>query len=115
MILPRKKARARTKPVERRIWERHRRFVRGHECAVANMDCLGPTEFAHLRLGTHTGMKQRPHDAFGISLCRFHHDEAHHGEATFQAKYKLDWAALAAEFVRRSPDTKMRDALLETA
>lgn len=122
MMLPKRKTRERTKPVERRIWERHRRFVRSHECAILDRftdwsdACAGRAEFAHLRLGTHTGMKQKPHDALGICLCAKHHKEAHdHGEATFQAKYKLDWAALAGEFARKSPDVKMREAMKEAA
>lgn len=120
-MLPKKLKRTRIKKTERLEWPRHRRFVKSHECAIMGLGapnwsdcCNGRIEFAHIRLGTHTGMKQTPHDRFGISLCRKHHREAHKtGEATFQQKYKFDWQALAAEFVSKSPDLKMRACLAE--
>ena len=53
-----------------------------------------------------------PHDIFGVSLCRAHHDEQHRiGALTFSKKYKIDLWALAAEFARRSPDWQMRASL----
>jgi len=54
-------------------------------------------------------MAQKPHDMFGVSLCRVHHDEQHRiGAAAFGQKYWIDLWALAAEFARRSPDWEMR-------
>jgi hypothetical protein len=71
-------------------------------------------EFAHLRSAATAGKGQKPHDAFGVSLCRTHHDEQHRlGVARFEAKYGLDLRALAAEFTHRSPDRKMRDSLMQ--
>ena len=58
------------------------------------------------------GKGQKPHDIFGVSLCRSHHDEQHHlGTRAFNRKYRVDLWALAAEFARRSPDWEMRAAL----
>ena len=34
-------------------------------------------DFAHLRSSANAGTGQRPHDIFGVSLCRVHHDEQH--------------------------------------
>ena len=53
-----------------------------------------------------------PHDIFGVSLCRLHHDEQHRlGADAFGKKYGIDLWALAAEFARRSPDWEMRASL----
>jgi hypothetical protein len=69
-------------------------------------------EFAHVRSSANAGMSQKPHDIFGVSLCRTHHVEQHSfGVDGFDRKYGTDLWALAAEFARRSPDTDMRAAL----
>ncbi len=96
---------------ERRIWPRHRRWVRSHGCCVP--DCrAGAIEFAHLRSAANAGTSQKPHDRFGVSLCRAHHDEQHSlGTDAFDRKYGLDLWGLAAEFARRSPDREMHVAL----
>jgi hypothetical protein len=52
-----------------------------------------------------------PHDIFGVSLCRLHHGEHRIGARAFNEKYSIDLWALAAEFVRRSPDGDMRALL----
>ena len=94
-----------------KIWCRHRRWVRSHGCCVP--DCpIAVIEFAHLRSAANAGTAQKPHDMFGVSLCRVHHDEQHrHGAAAFGRKYRIDLWALAAEFARRSPDREMRASL----
>jgi len=69
-------------------------------------------DFAHLRSCANAGTGQKPHDFFGVSLCRRHHVEQHSlGVDTFDRKYGIDLWALAAEFARRSPDADMRAAL----
>jgi hypothetical protein len=69
-------------------------------------------DFAHLRSAANCGKAQRPHDIFGVSLCRVHHDEQHRiGADTFGDKYGIDLWSLAAEFARRSPDWEMRASL----
>lgn len=85
----------------------HRAWVRGHCCSVPGCD-LGPIEFAHVRkglpVGEAGGTGLKPHDKWGISLCKAHHNEQHQiGEATFAAKYGLDLVALARAFAKQSP------------
>jgi hypothetical protein len=65
-----------------------------------------------LRSAANAGIAQRPHDMFGVSLCRTHHDEQHRsGADAFGDKYHINLWALAAEFARRSPDWQMRASL----
>lgn len=91
---------------ERRVYPRHRRFVRSHGCVIPNCDAQD-VDFCHLHSVGAGG-----HDKTGVSMCRRHHAESHtSGLAKFQAKYGVDLWALAAEFVRRSTDTAMRAAL----
>jgi hypothetical protein len=94
-----------------KIWLRHRRWVTAHGCCVP--DCRAPSvDFAHLRSAANAGKGQTPHDIFGISLCRVHHDEQHRiGADAFGDKYQIDLWGLAAEFARRSPDWEMRASL----
>jgi hypothetical protein len=84
-----------------KIWPRHRRWVKSHGCCVPG--CRAPSvDLAHLRSATNAGKGQRPHDIFGVSLCRLHHDEQHRiGAEAFSD----------AEFARRSPDWEMRASL----
>ena len=95
----------------RRVWPRHRRWVRSHGCCVPGCDATS-VDFAHLRSAANAGTAQKPHDAFGVSLCRAHHDEQHRiGAASFGQKYRIDLWGLAAEFAWRSPDAEMRASL----
>jgi hypothetical protein len=94
-----------------KIWPRHRRWVRSHDCCVPECHAVA-VDFAHLRSAANAGKGQRPHDSFGISLCRQHHDEQHRiGASAFGNKYDIDLWDLAAEFARRSPDWEMRASL----
>jgi hypothetical protein len=94
-----------------KIWPRHRRWVKSHGCCVPG--CRAPSvDLAHLRSATNAGKGQRPHDIFGVSLCRLHHDEQHRiGAEAFSDRYGIDLWELAAEFARRSPDWEMRASL----
>ena len=97
-------------PIQK-IWPRHRRWVRAHGCCVPGCTAQH-IDFAHLRSAGNAGTGQMPHDIFGVSLCRGHHDEQHRiGAAAFGRKYKIDLWALAAEFARKSPDWQMRASL----
>ena len=97
-------------PIQK-IWPRHRRWVRLHGCCVPECRALS-VDFAHLRSSANAGTGQTPHDAFGVSLCRAHHDEQHRiGIDAFNKKYSVDLWDLAAEFARRSPDWEMRASL----
>jgi hypothetical protein len=107
--------RKRTKMVVRmplqKIWPRHRRWVKLHGCCVPDCPALS-VDFAHLRSAANAGIGQVPHDIFGVSLCRTHHDEQHRiGAEAFGDKYRIDLWALAAEFARKSPDWEMRASL----
>ncbi len=113
MRLPDKLKRSRmgVRMTTKKIWPRHRRWVRSHGCCVP--ECLTLTvDFAHLRSAANAGKGQKPHDIFGVSLCRTHHNEQHDlGTLAFNGKYGIDLWALAAEFARRSPDWAMRASL----
>ncbi len=106
-----KPAKMRVRAPVQKIWPRHRRWVKSHGCCVP--DCPARcVDFAHLRSTANAGKDQKPHDIFGVSLCRPHHDEQHRiGAAAFGDKYKIDLWAFAAEFARRSPDWEMRASL----
>ena len=107
--LPRPKLAVRM-PIQK-IWPRHRRWVRSHGCCVPECQALS-VDFAHLRSAGNAGTGQMPHDAFGVSLCRVHHDEQHRiGVDAFDKKYGVDLWGIAAEFARRSPDWEMRASL----
>ncbi len=98
----------------RKVSRRHRRWVRSHGCCVPHCNAT-EVEFAHLRSAANAGTGQKPHDAFGVSLCRTHHEEQHRlGGKRFGDKYQIDLWALAAEFARLSPDREMK-ACLELA
>ncbi|MBV9551945.1 MAG: DUF968 domain-containing protein [Alphaproteobacteria bacterium] len=100
-------------PPVQRVWPRHRRWVKSHGCCVPGC-AARDIEFAHLRSAVNAGTGQKPHDAFGVSLCRRHHDEQHRlGVETFNTRHRIDLWALAAEFTRRSPDHQMRSSLEE--
>ena len=113
MKLPKKLRRPRmgVRAPLQKIWPRHRRWVRSHGCCVPECQAVS-VDFAHLRSARNAGKGQRPHDIFGVSLCRLHHDEQHRiGAGAFGKKYQIDLWALAAEFARRSPDWQMRVSL----
>src|SRR5256885_6459741 len=79
-------------PIQK-IWLRHRRWAKSHGCCVPECPALS-VDFAHLRSAANAGTGQTPHDIFGISLCRVHHDEQHRiGADAFNKKYGIDlWA-----------------------
>lgn len=107
MNLPprRKRPKSGIERAPRREWPRHRRFVKSFECCVP--DCHERPDFAHTKTRGSGGG-----DEFGVPLCREHHSEQHNiGIARFDAKYKTDLKALAAELVKRSTDTAMKTFL----
>ena len=112
-LLPRKLNRPKrlVRVMVRKIWPRHRRWVRSHRCCVPECDAKS-IDFAHLRSAANAGIAQTPHDIFGVSLCRMHHAEQHRiGTNAFNRKYGIDLWDIAAEFARRSPDWEMRASL----
>jgi hypothetical protein len=99
-------------PVQK-VWPRHRRWVRSHGCCVPNCQAA-PIEFAHVRSAGNAGTAQKPHDAYGVSLCRIHHDEQHRlGLRRFERKYAIQLSDLAARFTLLSPDWQMRLSRME--
>lgn len=80
----------------------HRAFVRSHACSACGS--LVAIECAHVRDGTGGGMSMKPSDRWCISLCKACHTEQHAlGEKSFEKRHGIDMAALAIEFVKRSP------------
>lgn len=82
----------------------HRAWVRGFECAVANNDCGGAIECAHIEGSGTKGVGMKANDAFTIPLCHWHHADRHRmGWRTFDARHGLDALALAKELAAKSP------------
>jgi hypothetical protein len=94
-------------PIQK-IWPRHRRWVRS--LAAASRSAGPRASNAHLRSAANAGTGQIPHDIFGVSLCRLHHQHRIGADA-FNKKYGIDLWDLAAEFASRSPDWEMRASL----
>ena len=106
-----KRPKLRVRSPLQKVWPRHGRWVKAHGCSVPGCKAHA-VDFAHLRSAANAGAGQRPHDIFGVSLCRKHHDEQHRiGADAFGDKHGIDLWALAAEFGRRSPDWQMRASL----
>ena len=92
----------------KRVWPRHRAWVRSHHCAVPGCEAL-EIEFAHIRSAATAGTGLKPHDRYGVPLCHNHHAEQHQvGKGTFEDRHGIDLDAIAAELVRTSPDYKLR-------
>ena len=64
----------------------HCSFVRSHACCSCG-STIG-IEAAHVRLGSHTGISQKPDDWRVVSLCRQCHEDQHRvGERSFWAQF----------------------------
>jgi hypothetical protein len=96
----------------KRVWLRHRKFVRSHCCCVPGCPAL-LVDCAHLRsVARGAGTSLRPHDCFTVPLCRLHHEQQEPaGPDGFGDRHGIDLWAIAAELVRRSPDQAMRVSL----
>lgn len=101
-------------PKRRNRWRSpaHRDFVRSHACCV----CHSRTNrvFAHVRLGSHAGIGEKPDDWRGVSLCDGPHSNiegllgCHNqqhivGEKTFWEGAGIDPEELIAAFIKASP------------
>ncbi|MDB5707828.1 MAG: hypothetical protein JWN66_4944 [Sphingomonas bacterium] len=74
-------------------------WIRGRNCAVANDDCAGKIEAAHVDAGGDKGMGTKASDRFAVPLCSHHHGEQHRiGWLTFQDKYDFKALIAAAAF-----------------
>jgi len=78
----------------------HCNFVRSHACSMC--DSTAGIQVAHVRLGSHAGIGQKPDDWRTVSLCASCHRLQHGlGEETFwQGK---DVAALIDAFCKAGP------------
>lgn len=90
MTLPPRKSKA-PKRSERWRSQSHRAFVRGFACSVCGSEAN--IEFAHVRLGSHTGISQKPDDWRGVPLCGgpsgCHTLQHAQGEQTFWRTYEI--------------------------
>jgi hypothetical protein len=90
-VLPR---RIPKKPKRATRWrsQAHCNFVRGFRCAVVGCENQN-TEVAHVRLGSGTGIGQKPDDWRTVPLCggiEGHHARQHRvGETTFWQAYEV--------------------------
>lgn len=105
MTLPRKIERQPRFNMAKRVRSpSHMAWVRSHRCVAC--DSAENIHAHHVRLGSHSGMGQKPGDDVTVSLCWVCHDVCHKGEESFQRTWKLDLLALAAEFAAKSPKLK---------
>jgi hypothetical protein len=101
MALPR---RIPKKPKRASRWRSiaHCNFVRSHACSACG-DTAG-IQVAHVRIGSGTGLGQKPDDWLTVSLCGDCHRAQHsEGEKTFWRSHGKDPRAIADEFAARSP------------
>lgn len=113
--LPAKRQRVRSEIARapKRVWLRHRKFVRSHHCVVPGCQALD-IEACHIRSAADAGTGLKPPDWRTFPACHNHHAEQHQvGQGTFEDRHGLDLDRIAAELVRRSPDMQMRLAMLE--
>lgn len=93
----------------KRSWPRHRNWVKKHMCCVPG--CTNQNiDFAHVRSAVNSGTGLKPHDAWGISLCRECHEEQHRiGCITFSEYRQINLFRLAKEFASKSPVPEVRE------
>lgn len=98
----------------KRIWLRHRKFVRSHQCCVPGCPTPHVVDVAHLRsVAEGSGTSLKPFDWFTVPLCREHHlQQEPAGPDVFGDRHGIDLWAIAAELVRQSPDMQMRLAMM---
>jgi hypothetical protein len=110
-----KKVRSGIERAVKRIWPRHRKFLRKFDCMLAAVDpggCEGEIDIHHLRSAANDGEALTPHDWHAVRLCRGHHSYAHDkGADTARRRFGVDLWAVAAELVRQSTDTDMKQAM----
>lgn len=121
MTLPakRKPITARIAHYPERVYQRHRKWLRSHECVCTlspkSLGCVGAVEVSHIRNAANAGTGLKPIDSSAVPMCGMHHQEYHRvGHHTFESIYSLDLRKLAAEFASRTPDEKLREVLRDT-
>ena len=83
----------------------HLKWVRGHECAIADKhDCQNKIEAAHVRRGSDGYMGGKPSDTYAIPLCSEAHREQHAiGEKSFEKKYEIKMLEISQMLAHTSP------------
>ena len=82
----------------------HLVWIRSLPCAIRGCTSRTGSQAAHVRMNTGGGMGMKPPDRRTVPLCHEHHHEQHQiGRAAFDAKYGLDFRALAEELSGLSP------------
>jgi hypothetical protein len=81
----------------------HLQWLRGRPCVVANDECDGRMEAAHVDHAGGKGTSLKVADYKAVPACQHHHAEIHRGAKTFEAKYKIDLVAAAAAYAAKSP------------
>ena len=71
-------------------------------------------EFHHVRTASNSGTAMKPHDRYGISLCRTHHVAHHNGDLDFPLDLE-EMLRLAERFFIRSPDVRMKESVRNAA
>lgn len=84
----------------------HENHVKSHECVSCTSQA--DIEGAHVRIGSHTGLGQKPHDWLMVPLCvRCHRTAAlsqhNDGEVSFWTKLGKDPFAIIEDLIRTSP------------
>lgn len=84
----------------------HENHVKSHECVACTSQV--DIEGAHVRIGSHTGLGQKPHDWLMVPLCARCHrlsgtSQHNDGEVSFWAKLGKDPFAIIEELIRTSP------------
>jgi hypothetical protein len=86
----------------------HLQWIRGFTCIVPHCDTGAKVQAHHVRKGIPVeaergGTGMTPHDKWTVPICAIHHEQAHHGQDSFERKYGLDLIAKATEFAAASP------------
>jgi hypothetical protein len=100
--IPRSVARAkRTRNLRRRV--QHLAFLRQLPCIGCGK--AAPSEVAHVRTGTNSGMAVKPGDRYAVPLCSTCHAKQHRvGELTFWSALRIDPVSVALRLWAVSDD-----------
>jgi hypothetical protein len=98
-----------------RVWKRHDKHVRSHECIAAKFGgCSGKVRACHRRSAANSGTGLKPHSWELYPGCDGHHKEQHDiGQPAFELKYGVSLVQAARECVLTSPDWPMKQHMRE--
>ena len=102
--IPRTIARAKPKPNSRRQVQ-HLAFIRQLPCVACGK--AAPSEAAHVRTGTESGVGMKPGDRYAVPLCTACHAKQHRiGELSFWSALHIDPLNVALRLWTISDDQK---------